>query len=148
MLFHRFSFYRLSYEDPETGSYYPQTGKTQKPDVVPALTYNSGFQPIHFPGIDEQTMKRIEPMSRRRRCGECPAERPLNRRHRLRHVHKEPTAMEGKTTDPESIAAFRENLGNKRRLNRFVLPHDSYPINLAHPEAEGLKKSRMPFLTR
>ena len=47
---------------------------------------------------------------------------------------------------PESIAAFRENLEQAEIESRFVLPHDSYLINLAHPEAEGLKKSRDAFL--
>lgn len=27
-----------------------------------------------------------------------------------------------------------------------ILPHDSYLINLGHPEAEGLEKSRAAFL--
>lgn len=49
---------------------------------------------------------------------------------------------------PESIAAFRENLEQAEIESRFVLPHDSYLINLAHPEAEGLKNPGMPFLTR
>ena len=48
MLFHRFSFYRLSYEDPGDRFILPANRKTQKPDVRSALTYNSGFQPIHF----------------------------------------------------------------------------------------------------
>ena len=28
----------------------------------------------------------------------------------------------------------------------YILPHDSYLINLGHPEAEGLQKSRDAFL--
>ncbi len=46
----------------------------------------------------------------------------------------------------ESIAAFRDNLSAADINPRHVLPHDSYLINLGHPEAEGLEKSRRAFL--
>lgn len=46
----------------------------------------------------------------------------------------------------ESIESFRENLLRAGIAARFVLPHDSYLINLGHPEAEALKKSRDAFL--
>ncbi len=46
----------------------------------------------------------------------------------------------------ESIRKFRENC-EKYGFQPFqVLPHDSYLINLGHPETEGLEKSREAFL--
>jgi len=46
----------------------------------------------------------------------------------------------------ESIAAFRENLQKAGISPEHVLPHDSYLINLGHPDREGLVKSRDAFL--
>ena len=46
----------------------------------------------------------------------------------------------------ESIAAFKRNLETVGILPKHVLPHDSYLINLGHPEQEGLEKSRNAFL--
>ncbi|CAG34782.1 deoxyribonuclease IV [Desulfotalea psychrophila] len=46
----------------------------------------------------------------------------------------------------ESIAAFKENLTEAGIEARHVLPHDSYLINLGHPEAEALEKSRGAFM--
>lgn len=51
-----------------------------------------------------------------------------------------------KPLEPESIAAFRRNLKASGIDPRHVLPHDSYLINLAHPDDEGLQKSRQAFL--
>jgi len=45
-----------------------------------------------------------------------------------------------------AVAAFRENLQAADIAPRHVLPHDSYLINLGHPEPEGLEKSRAAFL--
>lgn len=46
----------------------------------------------------------------------------------------------------ESILLFREHC-EKRGYKPFqILPHDSYLINLGHPEKEGLEKSREAFL--
>ncbi len=45
----------------------------------------------------------------------------------------------------ESIAAFKENCDGAFAPNQ-ILAHDSYLINLGHPEAEGLEKSRTAFL--
>ncbi len=51
-----------------------------------------------------------------------------------------------KSLAPESIAAFRENC-EKYNFRPFqILPHDSYLINLGHPEKEALQKSRDAFL--
>jgi deoxyribonuclease IV len=47
---------------------------------------------------------------------------------------------------PESIAGFRENIEKLGYSMEHVLPHDSYLINLGHPEKEGLEKSRAAFL--
>jgi deoxyribonuclease IV len=53
---------------------------------------------------------------------------------------------QAKPLTQESIAAFRKNLSDAGIDARHVLPHDSYLINLGHPEAEGLDKSRKAFL--
>jgi deoxyribonuclease-4 len=45
-----------------------------------------------------------------------------------------------------SIAAFGENLAEVGIAPEHVLPHDSYLINLGHPEKEKLEKSRDAFL--
>jgi deoxyribonuclease-4 len=46
----------------------------------------------------------------------------------------------------ESIAAFKANMAQVGIAPEQVLPHDSYLINLGHPEAEPLQKSRDAFL--
>ena len=46
----------------------------------------------------------------------------------------------------EVVEAFRENLQEAGIAAEHVLPHDSYLINLAHPDKEGLEKSRQAFL--
>ncbi len=46
----------------------------------------------------------------------------------------------------ESVEAFRQNLQEVGIEPRHVLPHDSYLINLGHPDSEGLEKSRHAFL--
>lgn len=51
-----------------------------------------------------------------------------------------------KTLTQESIALFKENCGKFGFDSRYILPHDSYLINLGHPETEGLEKSRAAFL--
>ena len=45
-----------------------------------------------------------------------------------------------------SIDAFKVNLDKSGILPKHVLPHDSYLINLGHPEAEKLEKSRDAFI--
>lgn len=45
-----------------------------------------------------------------------------------------------------SIEAFRRELATAGIDPRHVLPHDSYLINLGHPEEEGLERSREAFL--
>ncbi len=45
-----------------------------------------------------------------------------------------------------SIALFRENCLKYGYKPSHILPHDSYLINLGHPEQEGLDKSREAFL--
>ncbi|NGO89082.1 MAG: deoxyribonuclease IV [Halomonas sp.] len=53
---------------------------------------------------------------------------------------------QGKPLTDEAIAAFKRAC----RIHGFapaqILPHDSYLINLGHPEAEGLDKSRAAFI--
>lgn len=46
----------------------------------------------------------------------------------------------------DSIELFKENCDKYAFDSRYILPHDSYLINLGHPEAEGLEKSRAAFL--
>ena len=46
----------------------------------------------------------------------------------------------------EQIAAFREACQTLGYKPEQILPHDSYLINLGHPENEGLEKSRASFL--
>jgi deoxyribonuclease-4 len=45
-----------------------------------------------------------------------------------------------------SIKLFRENCEKHGYKPFQILPHDSYLINLGHPEQEGLEKSREAFL--
>ncbi len=51
-----------------------------------------------------------------------------------------------KPYDDATIVAFKENLAAVGIEPEQVLPHDSYLINLGHPEKEGLEKSRAAFL--
>jgi deoxyribonuclease-4 len=51
-----------------------------------------------------------------------------------------------KPLSDEGIAAFRENLEMAGIAPEHVLPHDSYLINLGHPEKAPLQKSRDAFL--
>ena len=44
-----------------------------------------------------------------------------------------------------SINLFRKNCAELGFLPEMILPHDSYLINLGHPETEGLEKSREAF---
>ncbi|MES9871058.1 MAG: deoxyribonuclease IV [Sedimenticola sp.] len=46
----------------------------------------------------------------------------------------------------QNIERFRENLEDVGIAPEHVLPHDSYLINLGHPEREALEKSRNAFL--
>lgn len=47
---------------------------------------------------------------------------------------------------PESIRQFKKNCTAAGYTADHILPHDSYLINLGHPEAEGLSKSRAAFI--
>jgi deoxyribonuclease-4 len=46
----------------------------------------------------------------------------------------------------ETVEAFKANLQASGILPKHVLPHDSYLINLGHPEADKLAKSREAFI--
>jgi deoxyribonuclease-4 len=48
---------------------------------------------------------------------------------------------------PASVEAFRSNCAEAGFLPQHILPHDSYLINLGHPEADKLEKSRQAFIT-
>ncbi|MCP9612215.1 deoxyribonuclease IV [Coprobacter tertius] len=47
---------------------------------------------------------------------------------------------------PKNIEIFKENCKKFDFSPDYILPHDSYLINLGHPETEGLEKSRLAFL--
>jgi deoxyribonuclease-4 len=51
-----------------------------------------------------------------------------------------------KPLDAEEIAAFRKLLVERGFEPRYVLPHDSYLINLGSPDEETFQKSRAAFL--
>lgn len=48
--------------------------------------------------------------------------------------------------DDKTIDAFRKNCTDNGFAIEHILPHDGYLINLGHPEAEGLEKSRSAFI--
>lgn len=51
-----------------------------------------------------------------------------------------------KPLSPKSIEAFKRNCEELGYAPGHILPHDSYLINLGHPEKEALSKSRAAFL--
>jgi deoxyribonuclease-4 len=46
----------------------------------------------------------------------------------------------------QNIEAFKKNCDKYGYKPNHILPHDSYLINLGHPQKEGLEKSRRAFL--
>ncbi len=52
----------------------------------------------------------------------------------------------GKPLEEKVIASFKERCAELEFTSRQILPHDSYLINLGHPESEGIEKSRTAFL--
>jgi deoxyribonuclease-4 len=51
-----------------------------------------------------------------------------------------------KPLEIKTIDAFHKNLESSGILPKHILPHDSYLINLGHPEVEKLEKSRDAFV--
>lgn len=51
-----------------------------------------------------------------------------------------------KPLETKTIDAFHKNLEASGILSKHILPHDSYLINLGHPEIEKLEKSRDAFV--
>lgn len=51
-----------------------------------------------------------------------------------------------KPLESKTIDAFHKNLEASGILPKHILPHDSYLINLGHPEVEKLEKSRDAFV--
>ena len=51
-----------------------------------------------------------------------------------------------KPLETKTIDAFHKNLEDSGILPKHILPHDSYLINLGHPEVEKLEKSRDAFV--
>jgi len=52
---------------------------------------------------------------------------------------------QAKPLTEKSIHVFKENCEKFNYPPHLILPHDSYLINLGHPEKEGLQKSRQAF---
>ena len=46
----------------------------------------------------------------------------------------------------QSVSAFKERCGQLGFQPKYILPHDSYLINLGHPDNETIEKSRAAFL--
>ena len=53
---------------------------------------------------------------------------------------------EAKPLDTKTIDKFKTALDESGILPKYVLPHDSYLINLGHPDEQKLIKSRMAFI--
>ncbi|MEA2117317.1 deoxyribonuclease IV [Halovibrio sp. HP20-50] len=53
---------------------------------------------------------------------------------------------QGKPLTDEAIQAFLDACAEHNFAPEQILPHDSYLINLGHPEQKGLDKSRVAFL--
>lgn len=53
---------------------------------------------------------------------------------------------QAKPLDPADIKAFRENCARRGYSPAQILAHDSYLINLGHPDRTALEKSRRAFL--
>jgi deoxyribonuclease-4 len=51
-----------------------------------------------------------------------------------------------KPLDGETIGLFKENLAKSGILPKHILPHDSYLINLGHPEEDKRQKSLEAFI--
>ena len=51
-----------------------------------------------------------------------------------------------KPLETKTIDTFHKNLEDSGILPKHVLPHDSYLINLGHPETQKLEKSREAFI--
>ena len=51
-----------------------------------------------------------------------------------------------KSLTERDVSAFKENCARLGFAPEHILPHDSYLINLGHPEKEGLAKSQEAFL--
>lgn len=51
-----------------------------------------------------------------------------------------------KPLDDETVGLFKDNLAKSGILPRHILPHDSYLINLGHPEEEKREKSLEAFI--
>lgn len=53
---------------------------------------------------------------------------------------------QAKPLEPPVIASFRDRCRDAGFFGKQILPHDSYLINLGHPEEAGIEKSRAAFL--
>ncbi len=53
---------------------------------------------------------------------------------------------EAKPFDTKTLDAFKKALDDAKILPKHILPHDSYLINLGHPDEEKLIKSRTAFI--
>ncbi|MDP8314049.1 MAG: deoxyribonuclease IV [Candidatus Celaenobacter antarcticus] len=51
-----------------------------------------------------------------------------------------------KPLEYQVIANFKENCSKHGFSSKYIMPHDSYLINLGHPQKDALEKSRAAFL--
>ncbi len=85
----------------------------------------------------------------RKCCGRCrkrSGKRTCHRSQSLRLVHKK---IKGNGNRLRYRKKHRTVQGELRKYGfspQYILPHDSYLINLGHPQEEGLTKSRAAFL--
>jgi deoxyribonuclease-4 len=75
---------------------------------------------------------------------------PLNAKHidatAFALFTKNQRQWKAKPLTDESIRRFKENCQAAGYIPDQILPHDSYLINLGHPEPAGLQKSRTAFI--
>ncbi len=75
---------------------------------------------------------------------------PLNAKkigaHAFALFTKNQRRWDAKPLTDESILAFKQNCLAAGYADKQILPHDSYLINLGHPDPEALQKSRIAFL--
>ena len=59
---------------------------------------------------------------------------------------RNPSRWKSSPLKPQVVERFKENCGQYGFTPDFILPHDSYLINLGHPDADKLQVSRDAFL--
>lgn len=102
------------------------------------------------PGPSSTMRHRVSPQgsSRAGTRAYSPVTKPPSRAKRLLQLRHNGPAEQGaaKPLDEETIALFQANLAKSGILPKHILPHDSYLINLGHPEEEKRQKSLEAFI--